>query len=51
MSMLKIKSKTTLQKFRDEGKIRYSEVGPRLFLYDSDSINAYIEKRVKEPFY
>ncbi|WP_118974076.1 helix-turn-helix domain-containing protein [Taibaiella koreensis] len=50
MSMLKIKSKTTLQKFRNEGKIRYSEVGPRLFLYDSDSIDAYIEKNAKNPF-
>jgi hypothetical protein len=50
MSMLKIKSKTTLQKFRDEGKIRYSEVGPRLFLYDSDSIDAYIEKNAKNTF-
>lgn len=50
MSMLKIKSKSTLQKFRDEGKIRYSEVGPRLFLYDSDSIDAYIEKRAQNTF-
>lgn len=50
MSMLKVKSKTTLQKFRNEGKIRYSEVGPRLFLYDSDSIDAYIEKHAKNTF-
>lgn len=50
MSMLKIKSKTTLQKFRDEGQIRYSELGPRMFLYDVDSIDAFIEKRAKNTF-
>lgn len=50
MSMLRIKSKTTLQKLRDEGKIRYSHPEPKIILYDSDSIEAYIEKHAKNTF-
>lgn len=50
MQMLRIKSKTTLQKLRDEGKIRFSQPEPKIILYDSDSIDAYLEKHVKEPF-
>lgn len=40
MHMLRISSKTTLQKLRDEGKIRYSQPEKKLILYDSDSIDA-----------
>lgn len=50
MQMLRIKSKTTLQKFRDEGKIRYSQPEPRIILYDRDSIETFIEKHVKDTF-
>lgn len=50
MQMLRIKSKTTLQKLRDEGKIRYSQPEPRIILYDSDSIDTYLEKHAKETF-
>lgn len=50
MAMLRIKSKTTLQKLRDEGKIRYSQPEPKIILYDSDSIDAYLEKHVKNTF-
>jgi len=50
MQMLRIKSKTTLQKLRDEGKIRFSQPEPRIILYDTDSIDAYLEKHVKETF-
>lgn len=50
MAMLRIKSRTTLQKLRDEGKIRYSQPEPKIILYDSDSIDAYLEKHVKETF-
>lgn len=50
MQMLRIKSKTTLQKLRDEGKIRFSQPESKIILYDSDSIDAYLEKNVKEPF-
>ncbi|MGN6181827.1 MAG: helix-turn-helix domain-containing protein [Mucilaginibacter sp.] len=50
MKMLRIKSKTTLQKMRDEGRIRYSQPEKRIILYDSKSILDYLEDFVYEPF-
>lgn len=50
MQLLSIKSKTTLQKLRDEGKIRFSQPQPRIILYDTDSINQYIERNARETF-
>lgn len=50
MKMLRIKSKTTLQKLRDEGNIRFSQPEKKLILYDADSIREYIEDFVYEPF-
>jgi len=50
MAMMRIKSKTTLQKLRDEGKIRYTQPEPRTILYDTDSIDAYLEKHAKNTF-
>lgn len=50
MDKLKIKSKTTLQKLRDEGKIRFSQPERKIILYDRDSINEYLEKHSKETF-
>ena len=50
MVKLNITSKTTLQKFRDEGKIRFSQPEKKLILYDVDSINDYLEKHAKNTF-
>jgi len=50
MSLLKIRSKTTIQKLRDTGKIRFSKLGPKQILYHRPSILAYIENNVKEMF-
>ncbi|MBL7821439.1 MAG: helix-turn-helix domain-containing protein [Saprospiraceae bacterium] len=50
MEKLHIKSKTTLQKLRNEGKIRYSQPEKKIILYDSDSLNEYLEKHSKETF-
>lgn len=50
MRILKIKSTTTLQKLRDEGRIRFSQPQKRIILYDRDSINEYIEKHAKDTF-
>lgn len=50
MRLLSIKSRTTLQKMRDEGKIRFSQPEKRIILYDRDSINAYLEQHAKETF-
>lgn len=50
MHKLRISSKTTLQKFRDEGKIRFSQPEKKLILYDIDSINEYLEKYAQNTF-
>ena len=50
MKRLNITSKTTLQKFRDEGKIRFSQPEKKIILYDTDSINDYLDKHAKNTF-
>ncbi len=50
MNKLRITSRTTLQKLRDEGSIRYTQPEKKIILYDTDSINQYLEKHAKELF-
>ena len=50
MTLLKITSKTTLQKLRDEGKIRFSQPQKKIILYDRLSLLEYIEKHAKDTF-
>ena len=50
MHKLRITSKTTLQKMRDEGKIRFSQPEKKIILYDIDSINEYLEKHAQNTF-
>lgn len=50
MQLLNIKSKTTLQKLRDEGKIRFTQPQKKIILYDRDSINVYLERNAKNTF-
>jgi hypothetical protein len=50
MQLLNIKSLSTLQKLRDEGKIRFSQPQRKIILYDRDSIAEYIEKHARETF-
>lgn len=50
MQKLRINSKTTLQKLRDEGKIRFSQPARKYIVYDVDSINDFLEQNVKETF-
>lgn len=50
MQKLRITSKTTLQKMRDEGKIRFTQPEKKIILYDADSINEYLEKHSNETF-
>ncbi|MBS1509392.1 MAG: helix-turn-helix domain-containing protein [Bacteroidetes bacterium] len=50
MQKLRITSKTTLQKMRDEGKIKFSQPEKKIILYDTDSINEYLEKHSKNTF-
>ncbi len=48
MRLLRVKSKTTMQKLRDEGRIRYSQPFPQTILYDTASIDAFLEKHARE---
>jgi sucrose-6-phosphate hydrolase SacC (GH32 family) len=50
MNMLRITSKTTLQKYRDQGKIRFSQPEKKHILYDRDSIEYFLNKNSKEIF-
>lgn len=50
MQMLRISSRTTLQKLRDEGAIRFSQPSKKLILYDRNSILAYLEAHAKDTF-
>lgn len=50
MHLLNIKSKTTLQKLRDEGKIRFSQPQKKVILYDRKSIAKYLEKNARNTF-
>lgn len=50
MRLLNIKSRTTLQHLRDEGKIRFSQPQKRVILYDRLSIAEYLEKHAKDTF-
>ena len=50
MALLGVKSKTTLQKYRDEGLIRFSQPTRKTILYDRNSIMEFIEDNAKNPF-
>lgn len=50
MGMLRITSKTTLKRLRDEGKVRYSQPEKKIILYDRYSIEGYLEKHAKDTF-
>jgi hypothetical protein len=50
MRLLNVKSKTTLQKLRDEGKIRFTQPQKKIILYDRESIIQFLEKNAKDTF-
>jgi len=50
MNLLRIKSKTTLQKLRDEGKTRFTQPEKKIVLYDRQSIEDYLEDFTYETF-
>ena len=50
MRLLNIKSKTSLQNLRDEGKICFSQPQKKIILYDRESIGDYIEKNARNTF-
>lgn len=50
MQKLRITSKTTLQTLRNNGKIRFTQPEKKIILYDSESIDEYLEKHAKDTF-
>ena len=50
MHKMRITSRTTLQKLRDDGSIRYTQPEKKIILYDTDSINQYLNKHAKDTF-
>ncbi|MES2479460.1 MAG: helix-turn-helix domain-containing protein [Bacteroidota bacterium] len=50
MRILRITAKSTLQKFRDEGKIKFSQPEKKIILYDTDSIFEFLEKHSHKTF-
>lgn len=48
MRLLHISSKTTLQKYRDEGMIRYTQPTKKLILYDRNSIMEFLEYKAQD---
>lgn len=50
MKKLRITSKTTLQKIRNEGAIRFSQPEKKMILYDVQSIYEYLNRHAKNTF-
>lgn len=50
MDLLGIGSRTTLQKLRDEGKLRFSCPGGKIYFYDRESIDEYITSKAIDTF-
>ena len=50
MKLLNVTSKTTLQKLRDEGRIRFSQPQKKIILYDRESIMRYLDKNARNTF-
>jgi len=50
MRLLRVTSKTTISKLRNNGDIRFSQPRKKIILYDTESINEYLEKHAKDTF-
>jgi len=50
MRLLNVTSKSTLQVYRDQGKIRFSQPQKKIILYDRDSIDEFLNKNAKNTF-
>ena len=48
MRLLNIKSKTMLQRYRDNGDIRFTQPRKKVILYDRESILEFLEGNAKE---
>ena len=50
MDILKISSRSTLQNYRDNGKIRFTQPSKKVILYDRNSIIDLLENNAKDTF-
>ena len=50
MSILNVKSKTTMQELRDTGRVRFSQPSPKRVVYSRQSLYDYLEEHAKETF-
>ena len=50
MKLLGIKSKSTLQKLRDHGQIRFSQPMRKVIQYDKTSIDDFLNRNAREVF-
>lgn len=50
MRVLRIKSSTTLQKLRDEGKVRFTQPSKKIILYDRQSILDHLDNHSHDTF-
>jgi len=50
MTLLGISSKTTLQRYRDEGEITFTQPSRKIILYDRFSILEFLERNSKKAF-
>ena len=50
MRLLNVKSPTTMQEYRNNGEIRFTQPRKRVILYDRESINEFLEKHAKNTF-
>ena len=50
MRLLNVKSPTTMQEYRNNGDIRFTQPRKRVVLYDRDSINDFLERHAKDTF-
>lgn len=50
MRLLNVKSKTTMQSLRDNGKVRFSQPEKKIILYSRTSINEYLEANARNTF-
>lgn len=49
-SLLNHASKSTMQRLRDSGQIKFTQPTRKLILYDRDSIMAYLNKNTRDTF-
>lgn len=50
MRLLHVSSKTTMQRYRDEGLIRFTQPSRKIILYDRDSILEFLDNKAKDTF-